>query len=257
MIRAHGPARAATTAGLLFLASVTAAQEPPTTALDDPLATRAELEAVADSLARMSTADSSHLLLSRVRDRLRQGDFRAGDRILLEVLGEPALTDTFTVDSERALRLPPPTVGALSLAGMLRVELEPRVTQHLGRFLLDPVVRARPLLRVSVQGEVARAGFYDVPADAVLSQPLMAAGGTTARARMEDLRIERDGEPLWEGTMLRHAIAAGRTLADAYLQDGDQYIVPRRDEGGLVDRLRFLWIVVSLAGGVYGLTRAF
>lgn len=255
MIRPYAVLCAA--AGLGLLATSAAAQEPPGTQFDDPLATRAELETFADSLARNASAtDSARAMLDRVRARLRLGDFRPGDRVQLEVVGESTLTDTFTVDPERHLRLPPPTIGTLPLEGVLRIEFEPRVIDYLSRFLQNPVVRARPLLRVSVQGEVTRAGFYEVPADAVLSQPLMAAGGTTARAKMEELRIERDGESIWSGAMLQRAIAAGQTLADAYIRDGDQYFVPGRDLG-MRERLSFLWIVVSLASGIYGLTRIF
>jgi protein involved in polysaccharide export with SLBB domain len=238
---------------LLLLAGSAGAQDPPDPVAARLLATRADLEAAAQRLER----DGAGALLARVRARLADGDFAPGDRVLLDVRDEPALSDTFEVGPARELTLPSPTVGTLSLHGVLRSEFEPRVTEYLGQFLQRPVVRARPLLRLSIQGEVVRAGFYGVPADAVLADALMAAGGTTKDADMRKMRIERDGEAVWRGRPLQEAVASGRTLDQAFLRDGDQIVIAKRKTGGFEGNLRFLWIVVSLAGGVYGLSRAF
>lgn len=220
------------------------------------LATRAALEALAARLAGAPSAGGNAELLARVRARLADGDFRPGDRVLLEVRAESTLTDTFTVDANRELVLPSPTVGTLPLAGVLRSELQDQLARYVARFLQNPVVRARPLVRLSIQGEVARPGYHEVPADAVLAAALMAAGGTTADADLRKARIERDGDAVWKGRALRQAIADGRTLGDAGLRDGDEILVPSR-RGGLGDDLRFVWVVVSLAGGIFGLSRAF
>src|SRR6267378_7914578 len=89
--------------------------------------------------------------------------FQVGDRILLHVQGDSALSDTFTVVAGPALRLP--AIGEISLAGVRRSDLEAHLTRELGRFLKDPVVQARALIRVSVLGEVVRPGYYAVPVD--------------------------------------------------------------------------------------------
>lgn len=232
------------------------AQKPEPSAADRPLATRAELEALARQLAAGAGSDGA-ARLARVRARLEGGDFRPGDRLVVTVQGEASLSDTFSVGPTRELLLPSPTVGTLDLAGVLRSELEARVQEYVSRFVLDPVVRARPLLRVSVEGEVVRAGYYDVPADAPLADVLMAAGGATARAEMRKLRIEREGEEILEGSTLERAVADGWTLDEAGLRSGDRLVVERRRDGGLEGNLRFLWVVLSIAGSIYGLSRAF
>src|SRR5207249_6695292 len=89
--------------------------------------------------------------------------FQAGDRILLHVEGDSALSDTFTVVAGPALRLP--EIGEISLAGVPRANLEAHLTRELGRFIKDPVVQARALIRVSVLGEVTRPGYYAVPVE--------------------------------------------------------------------------------------------
>src|SRR3954470_21613746 len=78
--------------------------------------------------------------------------FQVGDRILLRVEGDSALSDTFTVVAGPALRLP--AIGEISLAGVPRNGLEAHLTREIGRYINDPVVQARALIRVSVVGEV-------------------------------------------------------------------------------------------------------
>ena len=246
LIVAAGLAGAALPAGL-------AAQSPEELLALRPMATRAELDSLA---AQLATRDPRNLL-GRVRQRLDHGDFRPGDRIILEVQGETTLTDTFTVGRGLDLRLPAPTTGALALNGVLRAELEEKVTTFVGRFLRQPVVRARPTMRVAVQGEVERAGFYGVPADALVPDALMAAGGLTAQADMRKFKVVRGGRAIIEGDELAAVIASRTTLDDAGIRDGDQFIVPRGRQGTIQENLRFVWLVVSLTGGVYGLSKLF
>jgi hypothetical protein len=167
----------------------------------------------------------------------------------LTVQGEQALTDTFVVGTGAELILPPPTTGSLSLKGVLRSELEPKLTEYVARFRNSPVVRAQPLLRLSIQGEVAKGGIYAVPADAQLADALMAAGGTTQFAKANEVTIERNGKPFWKGS------AFDTDLDVLGLKDGDQIVVGSKRPGG-TDTLRITALLVSIAGGLYGLSRA-
>lgn len=210
---------------------------------DRPLATREELQSAMDR-ARGSE------LAARIQTRLSAGDFRRGDRIALMVQGESTLTDTFTVGSAAELILPAPTTGSLSLKGVLRSELEPKLTEYVGRFKTNAVVRAQPLLRLSIQGEVAKAGIYAVPADGQLADALMAAGGTTQFAKSNKVTITRNGAKIAE-------TAAFDTDLDALsLRDGDQIVVDSKRPGTGTDNLRIAALLVSMAAGLYGLSRA-
>jgi len=145
----------------------------------------------------------------------------------------------------------------VSLRGVLRAELESYLSREIGQFIKDPVVHARPLIRVSVLGAVARPGFYSVPADAVLSDALMAAGGPTAEAKMRELRIERSGKQLWAGERLQRAVTEGKSLDDLNLRAGDQFIVPGKGRGGTYETVRTVGILLSIPITVYTLTRIF
>jgi len=183
----------------------------------------------------------------------RATGFQVGDRILLHVEGDSALTDTFTVVAGPALRLP--NIGEISLAGVQRGDIEAHLTHALGRYINDPVIQARALIRVSVVGEVTRPGFYAVPIDLVLADALMLAGGTTREARVDRLSILRGSSSLWGGDKLQTAIARGATLDDLGIRGGDRIQVPGdRDPES---KWRIIGIVVgtvATAVGVVALT---
>ncbi len=193
--------------------------------------------------------------MTEIRARLAEGDFKVGDRVLLLVEGEKELSDTFAVGPGRVLMLP--LVGDVPLAGVLRTELQDYLTQHLAQNLRDPFVRARALVRLSIQGAVARPGYYTVSAEAVLSDALMAAGGTVQDAKLSGLRIERGGAPLWEGKALEKAIAEGWTIDDAGLSAGDQFVVPRRERRDMSEAVRLTGIVLGIPVTIYTLTKIF
>jgi protein involved in polysaccharide export with SLBB domain len=215
-------------------------------------ATRRGLEARAGQLEQTARPDAAREAAG-IRQRLAAGDFKVGDRIVVVVEGEPALSDTFTVGLGSTLTLP--AIGEVSLTGVLRSELQAYLTRRLGESLRDPVVRAHAYIRLSIEGAVTRPGFYGVPADALLSDALMAAGGPTGEADLRKVRIERDGRTIWEGKPLQQAMAQGRTIDDAGLIAGDRYIVPHHGRTSAGDVLRFGAFLLTIPVTVYTLTK--
>src|SRR5256885_16998885 len=118
-------------------------------------------------------------------------DFQPNDQIQLEVEGDTQFTKAFTVGPGPALMLP--VIGAIPLAGVRRAQVETYLTQQLKRYMKDPVVHAKVLVRLSILGEVEHPGFYPVRADAPLSDALMLAGGPTKDAKFTGTRIDRIG----------------------------------------------------------------
>ena len=218
-------------------------------------AARQVLEARAAHLEQGAQSADAAREAAAIRTRLTRGDFRVGDRILLVVEGEAALSDTFTVGLGGQLILP--VIGNVPLEGVLRGELQDYLTRRLAQNLRDPEVRTRAFVRLSIQGAVTHPGYYGVPADALLSDALMAAGGPMQEANLTRLRIERDGRPIWEGKALQHAIAAGRTLDGAGLVAGDQVIVPKRGGTTAGEALRFGGALLGIPITIYTLTKIF
>ena len=193
---------------------------------------------------------------NRARARLEGGDFQLGDRILLLVQGESALTDTFTVGQGQEISLP--LIGAISLRGVLHAELESHLSSQLARRIRDPIVQARPMLRVAIEGAVLRPGFYSVPAAALLGEALMIAGGLASSARVEEAKVERSGRDVLSASAFRQAVTSGLTLDQLDVRAGDRIMVPQG--GGLVEteaRLRTVTVLLSIPLTVFALREIF
>ena len=274
------------TAIALAAPAMGAAQLPDETPVHRLKATRPELEQHLGQLRQLAQSGKLGKLspewvraeTSYVVRRLEEGDFRVGDRLLIAVeepgggvVGggtggggaadrnavkspEQQLTDTFTVGASQELTLP--GVGVVSLHGVLRTELEPFLSGEIGRYIKEPVVHARPLISLAVTGGVNKAGYYTVPADALISAVLMAAGGSTKEAKLTDLQIARNGKTVWKGDALRRAVAAGSTLDELQLQPGDEVVVPTKSGAGL-DALRYVAAALSIPISIYTISKIF
>ena len=250
---------------LLLSSSVAAQQQTPQ---QSDSATAARLTVTRDTLqAILQRIDSANgpdttkgdqkqrALAQQIRARMSRGDFLPGDRIKLLVDSEPQLSDTFPIGPSQEVVLP--IVGVVSLHGVLRSELQASMTRELGRFLRDPIVRATPLIRLNIAGEVARPGYYMMAPTAVLSDVVTAAGGTTQNAEVEKMFVQRGDNRLYEGTAMQALIAEGRTLDDASIRPGDKFVVPTRNTDSVFYTVRTISILLSIPLTIYALTQVF
>lgn len=216
--------------------------------------TRSELH---DLLERLETQAASSAYSARMRAqardrievierRLREGDFQVGDRVVLEVENEPEMSDTLTVRSGRVVDVP--VAGRVSLEGVLRSELQEAMEAHVASVVRNPVVQTQALIRLSLIGEVANPGFYVVPADLLVTDALMLAGGPTGAANLPELRVERGSARIWEGEAMEMAVIQGRTLDQMNIQAGDRIVVP--SGGGDRDTMQTLTMVGTIVGSL-------
>lgn len=178
-----------------------------------------------------------------VRERLEQGDFQVGDRIVLYVRGEPEMSDTLTVEPQQVVMLH--EIGAISLQGVLRAELEEHMRTELARYVRDPQVTAESLIRVAILGAVGRPGFFVLPASMLLEDALMAAGGPSGNANLEKINVLRGDEVVWDGEELQQAMIDGRTLDQLNLRAGDQVDVPEERSGSFFSNFRNVLFFVT------------
>lgn len=187
-----------------------------------------------------------------VRTRLASGDFRVGDRVYLEVQGDQSLRDTLTVREGPLLAIP--RIGDVSLKGVLRSELQDYLSTQFARYIRDVTVHGSVLMRLTVQGRVARQGYYTVPASGSVEDAVMAAGGPTSDANLEGMQIWRDKRVLLEGPALQQAITAGRTLNQLDLRSGDRIIVPSQ-QSSVFSLAAVRSVLVVLPSVLYVVTR--
>ncbi len=223
--------------------------------------TREDLETLLEFYAQVllspayseGVKESTRTKADRIRDRLANGDFKLGDRVVLFVQGEPDQPDTISVEAGPLINLP--LFGEISLAGVLRSEVGDRITEALTPFIRDPIVRAKGLMRLSVLGAVNQPGFYVVAADMLLTETLMAAGGPASDANLDELRIERGTELVIGGEELQEAMRQGLSLDQLNLQAGDQVVLPERGGGFYSNLGAILGIVSTVTYIIYRLAR--
>lgn len=185
-------------------------------------ATRAELEAAAQQ-AQSSNRSADAAL---IRSRLDHGDFQTGDRVLVTVEGAGGFSDTLMV--EAGPKLPIPQLGELPLQGVLRSELVPRLRAHVADYLRLATVRATPMVRVAILGNVSRPGFYYTFADVPISDALMAAGGPTSDADVGKIQVRRGSRVIVSSNTMRSAMSNGLSIDAIHMRAGDEIHVGRK-----------------------------
>lgn len=191
-----------------------------------PEATRAELEAL---WAKLSPEQRTYTEAVALRERLDEGDFQIGDKVVLHVAGDTALSNTFTVNANRGLDLP--NIGEVPLKGILRSELTGHLRTAVGRFIRQVDLRAESLIRIAVSGQVARPGFYNVSSIAVLGDVFTAAGGLTSLSDLSKTEVHRGGQPFLDPKQVTAAVTDGKTLDQMNLHSGDELQVAEKKKG--------------------------
>jgi protein involved in polysaccharide export with SLBB domain len=119
-------------------------------------------------------------------------------------------------------------IGDVSLAGVLRSELQQHMTKEVGRIRREPDVVATPLIRLGVLGRVVRPGFYALPVDAPLTDAIMLAGGPAPDGDISRTVVRREGREAHNAAAISKAFAAGVTLDGIDLRAGDEIVVGER-----------------------------
>jgi hypothetical protein len=200
-------------------------------------ATRTELERavkVAETASSQAPDEKTRKRLiadaQAIRNRLQNGDFIPGDRILLLVQGDTALSDTFTVRGDRVLPLP--NMPPISLQGVLDSELEPYLTKELLKYIKEVSLDATPLVRISLLG-FPKSDFYTVPVDQAITDVISTAGGWGSLTTVDynKATIKRNGQVFMDAKATADAVRQNKTVGDMGLRDGDEFYVPDKGSG--------------------------
>ncbi|MGH7713269.1 MAG: polysaccharide biosynthesis/export family protein [Gemmatimonadaceae bacterium] len=213
--------------------------------------TRAELQTALASYEKLavSTNDKKvkeHAMgdAAAIRDRLRTGDFYPGDRILVRVLNDTTVSDTFTVKQGRVIDFI--TIPQLSLSGVLDSELLAHVKQHIAKYIRDPDVTVTPLVRLQLSGGIAQPGWYQFETDQTLSDAIMSVGGPGQNSELSKAVIKRGSQVLVDRGATARALRSGKTIGDLGLRDGDELFIADRPVAGGNRWLTVLPIVSAL-----------
>lgn len=198
------------------------------------LISRAELAVAAERAELAANQDGGRereknaMLAAAIRQRLRDGDFQVGDRVVVTIVAAATQRDTLVVRTGRSIEVP----GNITvpLTGVLRSELQERVTSEVMKYVKAQQVEATSLMRVGVLGEVAHPGYFAFASDIPLTDAIMGAGGPTATAEIGKSVVRRGTVVLRTSDDTRNAIARGLTLDQFGLRAGDELVIGRRRE---------------------------
>jgi protein involved in polysaccharide export with SLBB domain len=150
-------------------------------------------------------------------------DFRVGDALRLTVWGGEEYSGMFDIGEDGTVIHP--LYRSIVVAGLSRTEAEAEFRRLLQRFLMEPQIIIEPLFRVGVGGEVRTPGIVTVSAYSTVDQAVALAGGPTPTARMNSVRLIRDGREVRLDLTNPNSPGAGQRL-----RSGDQVlVVGRRD----------------------------
>jgi hypothetical protein len=213
------------------------------------LASKAEIEqTLANSGYSGALRGARRAELEQIERRLADGDFYPGDVIMLQVSGDPRMTNNYIVSPRRSLLIPG-VPGEVSVTGLLRSEVEAHLDSLISRYVRNPTVWAEPLLRIQIFGAVGRPGYHLVPVSLPLPDIIMNfAGGPSANADPKRGAVFRAEEQVLPGAALEEAIREARSLDALNLQSGDRIEYGARPTGG-----SFLSRTVGFIGGAASL----
>jgi hypothetical protein len=219
-----------------------------------PLASRADLTVRSRELESEVTKGSNSARervmreLALVRSRLTDGDFRVGDRLLVVLTRDSAMTDTAAVRDSLMVTIA--NLPDVSVRGVLRSELNERLRDHVAKYIRQPEVRANLLTRVAISGGVGRPGFFSVPPDRPLTEMVMVAGGPVQGAMLDRIEITRGRTTYLRGRNAKRAVKEGRTLDELGVRSGDEIRIPVQKGFNWATITQGLFAVSSIAFGV-------
>lgn len=201
------------------------------------LVSRAELTTAAtDAEVAATTGDPSKRaqnarIATAIRQRLRDGDLQVGDRVVVTMISDAVHRDTAVVRSDRTLALP--GLIFVPVAGVLRSELQERVSSEVLKYVKAQHIEVTPLMRLGVLGAVSRPGYFAFASDLPLTDAIMGAGGPIGTADIGRTTVRRRNQEFRSAGETGKAITSGLTLDQFGLSAGDELVVGQRREFGL------------------------
>lgn len=241
------------------LASAGVAQQPTVPVVvnaDRAMVSRAELTAALQDIdgALAAGGYSSAMRSAKqaqadaIRERLAEGDLRVGDLIRLDVAEVSTFSNTYMVSPTRTITLPGST--EISVAGILRSELEAHLTTQIKKLVRDPSVRVIPTIRLSIFGGVVKPGFVNAPATLLLSDVIQQlAGGPANNVRWNKSQILRGEKVVVDGPEFTEAVNTATTIDQLNLQAGDVIQVAEKPAGGTF--VRIIGAISALSGLIW------
>jgi protein involved in polysaccharide export with SLBB domain len=170
------------------------------------------------------------MVAAAIRQRLNDGDLQVGDKVVVTIVSDAVHRDTVVVRPDRTLQLPGMIV--VPVAGVLRSEIQERVSSEVLKYVKAQQVEVTPLMRVGVLGAVTRPGYFAFASDLPISEAIMGAGGPTGTADVGRTTVRRRHQEFRSADETSKAIDSGLTLDQFGLSAGDELVIGQNHSNG-------------------------
>jgi polysaccharide export outer membrane protein len=153
------------------------------------------------------------------------------DVVTIRVYGEEDLSGDYQIDSDGGFAYP--LLGKVEAGGKTPAQVVAEIRSGLADgYLKNPqvslLIKEYNSRRVTVYGEVLKAGEFPFTNGMSIAEAISQAGGFTQLADQESVRVKRVKDGLQQTVVVDvKSIAEGRA-SDYYLLPGDQVFVPHR-----------------------------
>lgn len=150
-----------------------------------------------------------------------QPELKRGDVLRVGVWRQPEFSGEFQIGSDGALVHP--LYQEVTVAGLTLPAARQRLSEFLRTYLQGSQLVIEPLSSVTVSGEVRQPNVYHLAWGTTVSEAIGLAGGPTAEAQLDQVRLVRDGGEY--ELRLRNELTAYGSIE---VISGDQIFVDRQ-----------------------------
>ena len=150
-----------------------------------------------------------------------------GDQVRIVVWRNPELSGDFVVSANGTLNHP--LYREIQVTGIPITSVEDRLRAFLTRYTTNPQFVIQPLVKVVVSGEVRSPNLLSVPPETTVAQAVVLAGGPTPIAKLDRVRLLRQGQEITVNLN-----SADSQAAALQIRSGDQIVVPARSHEDVI-----------------------
>lgn len=153
------------------------------------------------------------------------------------------LSSDYKIDNRGYIYMP--FVGLVQVGNKRPKQVEELIKKKYENLLTDPFIYVRPLIRVTIRGQVSKPGSYRVDPQISFWDLMEFAGGPTARADLKKMHVIRSDRKV-VGNLLQ-AFESAYSLTDLGIQSGDQVLVAPKGGISIRSVMNTLTFAASMA----------
>ena len=107
-------------------------------------------------------------------------------------------------------------------------------------------MQVTPVVRLGMFGSLLRTGFFEFPADLLLSEAIMKSGGPSAISDQHNVTIRRGAEETWGRQAVDIALQEGVSIEQLGLRGGDQLVMGEKSQMSATMVLQYVTMTLQV-----------